>query len=216
MRASSVLCASAALLTRSLTVTATPPSPCCAYGGSGAATLFGNAVLDLQTGKGAEVVSMLFGIDPVSSTSSVIVNSTDPEKSVAGWIIGQSGSVQTLTFWNGNVEGGAPVCKQVQLKAPESFIPGFLMCPGISVSSLFPVFGASYTAGTASFDMYLQPGTGFIGSFLNATEGCAPVSMLAGGSPLGNGAWSVSFLSGTAARPPAAWLSPPSFCAALL
>jgi hypothetical protein len=192
------------------------PKPCCAWGGSGSAYMFAIATIaGISWDAGAapsssELVSVALGLDAVNSISTVLVNSSDPETAVAGWIISQNATAQTLTFWNGNGPSRAPNCYSASVPLPDSYMPGFSFCPG-GPGSAFPVFTSSFLQGTQQVNWYAQNVVGSAqASFTDGT--CVPVSVLGATSPLGGGAFGFTVVGGAGDAPPASWASPPSAC----
>jgi len=196
-------------------VDAATPKPCCAWGGSGSAYIFAIATLAgvmFDAGSApapSELVSVAMGLDAVNSVASVLVNSSDPETAVAGWIISQNATAQTMTFWNGNGPSRTPKCFSSSVALPDNFMPGFSFCPG-GPGSAFPVFTSSFLQGTQQVNWYAQSGNGAQASFTDGA--CVPVSVLGGGSPLGGGAFGFTVVGGAGGAPPTAWASPPSTC----
>jgi len=162
------------------------PAPCCAYGGSGSALMYGLASLDIGVGnRGASIYSTLFGSsgsNVASPYSFVFVNSTIADETLAGWAIHSNATGQTLTAWNG-------ATKQCISDYNEGtpYVSGFDLCPGSGSNSLFPEFGHTYNYnGAVTANIYLQP-SGSYASFTSASEQCAPIFILTAGTPIAAG-----------------------------
>jgi hypothetical protein len=175
---------------------------------------YGNAVIDMEDGSGrTSVQGVIIAAAPAGPAPfvSVLIGSEDPEKTTAGWIISANSTAQTMTFWsNATAESGIR-CYQGSVLPPDSYVPGFAICPGVASGSLFPVFGTNFSIGPLPMNIYLQP-SGSQMSFSAASEGCAPANLIAGGTPLGGGAFSAMIITGTAGAPPASLGVPPAAC----
>ena len=200
-----------ALLCGSAAAAATPA--CCAYSGTGSAVVSGVGTMDLGTGRGAEVIAMVIAASPTANPPfvSVLINSSIPESSAAGWHITTNATGQLLTAWNAQSQA----CGTTFMPSSQGvYVPGFALCPG-AAGGLFPDQGDSYTLGDAVLvNTYAQgPGTGSTGSFLGPTQNCALVAVLAPGSPISQGgAFSFLARTGSSAVPPASMGSVPSWC----
>ena len=186
---------------------AAPPAPCCAYGGKGAAALYGSGVWGFP-GEQTSVVGFVLGASPSSGVSGVLVNSSDVETALAGWFITGNSSKQVLHAFRPASAGAPPTCVTDVLE-PSQMSSGFKMCPG-AADGAFSRFAASYSIGKVQVNAFVQPPGGARGNFLGAAAGCAPVSLFAG-SPFG-GVWSVDIEDGSADEPPATWFQMPSYC----
>jgi hypothetical protein len=188
------------------------PAPCCAYGGSGSALMYGLASLDTGIGsRGASIYSTLFGTsgsNVPSPYSFVFVNSTIADETLAGWAIHANATGQTLYAWNG-------VSKQCTSDYHEgnSYVPGFDLCPGAGANSLFPAYGHTYNYnGAVTANIYLQP-SGSYASFTSASEMCAPIFILTAGTPIAaGGSMALEVLDGNGNQLADNFAQVPSYC----
>jgi len=207
------------MLTRSLLAAAAAPlaaalpAPCCVYGGTGSAYMYGRGSLDIGGGRGPEALDMTFGVTGSAVASpalAVLVNATAAEDSLAGWrIVLNANGTQTLTSWN----KASQQCLSGLAPAAAPFSPGFDLCPGAASGSLFPQYAMSYTLGGAALvHAYGQP-SGAVAAFLDGPS-CAVVSILSPGSPTpgAGGAFSFAAINGGSASPPPEMLELPSYC----
>jgi len=153
-----------------------------------------------------------------ASFATVLVNSSDPETSVAGWIVGMNATGQTLTVWN--AYSGTLRCSSSFSPYPGQMVPGFAFCPGgptaprDGAGSLFPHYMSSYAIpGSSTVNWWSQMTEPNVGALFAVTDGtCVPLTLLGQSSPLGGGSFSVTFLGGQGSAPPATWSTPPSGC----
>jgi hypothetical protein len=93
---------------------------------------------------------------------------------------------------------------------PDSFMPGFSMCPG-GPGSAFPFYASSFLQGQQQVNWYAQSEQGAaLASFTDGT--CVPVAVLGMNTPIGGGAFGMTVVGGQAGAPPAGWAPPPSAC----
>lgn len=198
-----------------LAATATAASPaCCAYDGTGAATFAGTATIDLGSGRAA-LLPATMSVDPSSSSPfvSVLLGGATPFAAEAGWIITANTTHQVMTVWQNNTASSKAVCAQDATPLSAGYVPGFAMCPG-SAGSLFPTAVTSFAAGAVGLNVFAQGAVGSsTGIFTGNDAGCAIVSVLSPGAPVGSGgAFSLTVTAGSGAAPPAALGVPPAAC----
>ena len=149
-----------ALCLMTATTAAPTPAECCVLGGDGSATLSGNIVIDLQSSDpGPHLYPGHLLVDAVNMIAGVLVGADSAEKAVAGWLITQNATAQSITAWNHN-DGGAmsPTCfsGSVPLSPePDSmYVPGFRACPGAASNTLYPVYVSSFSLGSVQVNSW--------------------------------------------------------------
>ena len=188
------------------------PAPCCAYGGSGSAVMYGLASVDIGLGtRGSQIYSTLFGTSGSESSSPfsfVFVNSTNADETLAGWAIHANATGQTLYAWNGQTR----TCSS-DYQIGNAYVPGFNLCPGAGSDSLFPIYGHTYNYnGAVTANLYLQP-SGSYASFTSAAEQCAPIFLLTAGTPLAaGGSMGLEVIDGSGNALPDNFAKVPSYC----
>lgn len=197
-----------------LPAAAAAPTRCCAYGGSGTATLFGHGAVAIAP-NAAGLYSIALGASPLTNVPFVAVLvgvdpaapvPISPETAEAGWMITGPGTAQTLTFWTNNTADGTIQCHQ---SGGGPFVPDFAFCGG---SGLFPSLDVTTTAGSVTLNAWAGAGNASYAVLTTAADGCGVVTVLGQNSPLGYGAFSVSVQAGNANAPPPSWAVPPSAC----
>jgi hypothetical protein len=208
----------AAALGAVLAVASAEPVPGCAFGGQGAALALGMGTFpipDANSGKNVAVVLPMAAVSSGGETAEpwvmvLVAPQSGPDNSLAGWLITQNATSQTLTFWS-NFTGAAPACHSASVQLPDAYTPGFSMCGGDLPSALFPVVARNYTLAGLEVGVYAQAPSGAELSMTSAPA-FALVSLFVAESPLGTGAFSISFESGVPAAP--AWGKAPAWCSA--
>lgn len=199
-------------------------APCCAYGGTGLATMIADGVIVLPGAGGAPgsraslaTIGLGAGVSARGNGFvAVIVGSAQgPEQSFAGWVIEQNASGQTLSLWYGNdagAGGAAPTCSRSSVSWPDSFTPSVkLCCGGGGNGGAFSDYVGSYSLGAQRASWFGQNGTR--SALLSVTDaGCAPVTVLGPDTPIGGGAFSLAVQGGSADAAPAAWADAPAAC----
>jgi hypothetical protein len=209
-----------ALLASALTLAAASaaPSSCCAFGGNGAATLLGTAIINVapQATTENQAMSILLALDPNPEDSVVIaaLNSTDTtspvETSTAGWMITGNSTSQTMFTWR--YVDGRISCTTASAPAPERYVQSFVLCAGVA-GSMFENYVSSSTYGSTNVNVYQQDAPGYsYGYFAEEALGCMPNYILSPNSPFGSGAMSFNLFGGSATAPPQNWKQPPKAC----
>lgn len=199
-----------AALSSSFASTDEAASGCCAFGGNGAAISLGVATMTLPgQSETSTQLPIAFGSSGVTAApwiSMVVAPKTSPEDSLLGWYISQNASAQTLYFWS-NTTGEAN-CHSSSVALPDYFVQGFGQCTGAMRGAMFSSKTGSYNLGNTPAEQWSDLRGSVTASFL-PSQGCAPVFLSAINSPLGTGAFAISFQSGGAGAP--SW-TPPSYC----
>jgi len=181
--------------------------PCCAYHGSGGATLLGQGTYPFP--QRSEVTPFLVGIIPDVGTALYVNPTLAPGAKAptapAGWIILANSSApggQTLHAW-----GPGGFCQVVSM-----YFGPINACFG-GADSNFQRLSSSISFGGVAASLWAQEGNGTFATVLD--EGCAPVNILGADTPAvtgGGGAWSFTVVEGGGAGPDPAWMEPPSYC----
>jgi len=194
-----------------------PPAPCCLYGGAGTATILNDATLVLPGSPMSVLATIALGAGTSSSGStfvSVLIGTRDgPEDSVAGWVITENATAQTMTVWHSNV-GAAPTCSRDSIALPGRYTRTRL-CVGTTPDSAFPAYVGSYLVGNALAASWFAQGANAssAAALISVTNaGCAPVTVLGPGTPLGGGAYNFAVQGGGPEPAPTAWAEAPASC----
>jgi len=192
---------------------AAPPASCCLYGGSGAATMLANSVITLP-GRAAGMQTVALGAGAAANGDafvSVIVGSEDgPEASVAGWVIRENATTQTMLLWSQPAAGGAPTCGRSSVNPARGFMPSTQLCFG--AASAYPDYLSSFMiGGVLPASWWGMNGTASA-LFSITDSGCSPLTVLVPNTPFGSGAFSLDVQGGGPAAAPAAWAEAPSAC----
>jgi len=200
------------------TASSTPFKPCCAYGGDGGAVVLGAGVLNAfspTAGDGGapsgptDAGPMAMGVSPSKLFTTVLfAASSGPDDALAGWIV-TSNSTNDVLFVFSNASETGPRCS-AGVAPRGSYVADYRLCGG--PGSLFPNAARDYAlTPTTRVGVFAQANDATTLGFADETA-CAPVSLLGAASPLGTGAFSITFESGVPAEPPAAWSAPPAYC----
>ena len=207
--------AAASLLAASLAQA--PPTSCCLYGGAGTATILSDATLVLPGSSTAVLATVALGAGTSSSGStfvSVLIGTRDgPDNSVAGWVISENETAQTMMVWHAN-PGAAPTCARNSVALPERYTRTRL-CVGAAPGSAFPTFVGSYLVGNALAASWFTQGANAssAAALMSVTNGgCAPITVLGPDTPLGGGAYNFAVQGGGPEPAPAAWAEAPAAC----
>lgn len=203
---------------------------CCAFGGTGASTIYGVSTVSAFPGAAFNTIySVVAGTDGATFLS-VGVNSTSIESSLEGFIITSNTTGQTLTFWANNSAVTTPYCYSTSVAYPDSFLPGFQFCQGSGASGaenststvsaqanpaatpLFATHLSDYPLGKVTFSLYESVTKGVMASFLPSSQGCGLNAVWLGVSPFGGGAMQITVTGGVPVAPDASWAQPPFFC----
>lgn len=176
----------------------------------------GAVSLDILDGSGRAVNEVLgVGMNAATGAQAVAVlvgDAADANAAKAGWIITQNATGQTLSLWTNNTAGAKPSCSQAGTTLPDVYVPGFAMCPGME-GGMFPTFLANITLGALGLNQYQQGSPALsTGTFASAADGCAPLTIMAPGSPFGGGAFTMVITAGEGVAPPASMITPPAAC----
>lgn len=196
---------------------ASPFSPCCAYGGDGGAVALGAGVLNAFSptadGDGPSgpngAAPMAIGVSPSKLFTTVLfAAASGPDDALAGWIV-TSNSTNDVLFTFSNASATGPRCA-AGVGPRGAYVSDYRLCGG--PGSLFPTAARDYAlTPTTRVGVFAQANGATTLGFADETA-CAPVTLLGASSPLGTGAFSITFESGVPAEPPAAWSAPPAYC----
>lgn len=215
---------------------ASAAAACCAFGGSGASTIYGISTVSAFPGANfATIYSVLAGTDGATFLSVGVNATSSPAQSLEGFIITSNSTGQTLTFWANNSAVTTPYCYSTSVAYPDSFLPGFQFCQGASsgegaedaenrtergvgsqanpaAKPLFATHMSDYPLGKVTFSLYESTNKAVLASFLPSTQGCGLNSVWMGGAPFGGGALQITVTGGVPVAPDASWAQPPTFC----
>lgn len=191
---------------------------CCAYGGDGSAFVSGTAVFAL--------LNATLAPQPPSEVRMVLATSTDgtarpfaavvlgpgsdPNDSLAGWLVAGNATGQALYIWNNPVNSSsAPFCATSWRPASDPYVTSFSTCVGGGTG--FPTFLRNYTLADVAVSVWQQPPPSDNSIIDVAANGCQPVAIHLRSSPFSSGAASLSVEGGGVNVPPA-YGQPPSYC----
>ena len=211
----------AAIATLSLPLLTEGQAPCCAFGGAGGATMLADGLVVLPgpggvPGTRASLATVALGAGVSSGGDGflavLIGTQQGPESSVAGWVIVQNATGQTLTFWHGAGGADKPTCYSGYVAFPDYYAPSVkLCCGGGGNGGAFGDYVGSYQIGSQRASWFGQNGTR--SAMMSVTDaGCAPVTILGPDTPIGGGAFSFAVQGGGADNAPAAWAEAPAAC----
>jgi len=194
-------------------------SPCCAFGGDGAAFTYGIGTITFPetsgTGSYSAQVPISIGASGDVAKPFVVVAVdpiTSPQDSIMGWYITQNFTAQTLYAWT-NFSNN-PQCFSASVPLPEYYTPGFSLCTAGIKGTLFQNFNYTYNLGSFSGNLVSQisgPNRPQVSAYMSFStdDACAPLSLSAANNPLNTGSFSVNILGGESIAP--TWTIP-SYC----
>ncbi len=190
-------------------VSADAASSCCAFGGSGSATLMGTGTYVFPTtpaeGRISNFVPIAVGASGNGAKNPFVgilmAPTTGPEDALAGWLImpNKTTGGQTLVAWT-NLPGEDQTCNRAFTDEGETFTPGYSLCFG-APNGLFPFPNGTYALqGVGPVTLYQQAADGRARASVSSND-CSPIFLAALNTPFNTGAFSVSFEEGTTDAP---------------